>query len=53
MQRSQSGFDIGLAKSVGSFFSNARQQATTGEEPNFYPSEKLTGHKFVDKLIKQ
>ena len=43
-----SGFDMGITKSVGSFFADERHKAETGVTSNFVPSELMDGKQFVD-----
>ena len=49
--RTQSGFDIGQQKAVGSFFSSLRQKAK-GDSVNYYDSERMKGDEFVKRLMK-
>lgn len=51
MRKSQSGFDIGANKAVGSFFSSLRQQAN-GETTNFFDTETMNGREYVKKLVR-
>ena len=53
LKKSSSGFDIGVSKAVGSFFSVERQKSMTGKEPNFLSAHNIDGKIFVDKLIDQ
>lgn len=52
MRKSMSGFDIGVNKSVGSFFSSKRQEAN-GEMINFFDTEKMNGREYIEKLVGQ
>ena len=51
-QKSVSGFDVGVNKAVGAFYSSMRQEAN-GEKTNFYDTGHMKGRDFVQKLIKQ
>ena len=56
MNQSASGFDIGLTKAVGSFYSVNRQMQTAGDEAkgtNFLASEDMKGRKYIKHLIDQ
>ena len=52
LKKNVSGFDIGQAKAVGSFFSGLRA-ADRGEKTNFYDCKQMTGQEFVERLVKQ
>ena len=52
LKKSVSGFDIGQNKSIGAFFASQRAKES-GENPNFFPTEQMTGQEYVDRLLKQ